>query len=306
MNEAYKKAEEFDKEYKYLKNKWVKWISLEDFSGSAVNPFFGCLDILDFMVLASSNFDARTYAKNINKRDVSDAWLSKIEQAYKKAELMFDAHPKFVKIKGIYEKVIEGKDAALKSRTRRRILWSGLVVGATAFLVFLIVVISTTSGKGKPVGRTDEDFLGQPLSIVVEYFENQHFRNIEIQKTYECPEGCGVGDVVSVEINGDFDFEADDRYKKKSQIIITYVIKDIYVSTSAKDLKGEDYKDVVEILKEMGFTNISVVEEKDVTLGWINQVGEVKSVSISGDEKFKSGDRFVSDEQVTVTYHGKK
>ena len=54
MNEAYKKAEEFDKEYKYLKNKWVKWISLEDFSGSAVNPFFGCLDILDFMVLVKA------------------------------------------------------------------------------------------------------------------------------------------------------------------------------------------------------------------------------------------------------------
>ena len=51
MNEAYKKAEEFDKEYKYLKKKWEKWLSLEDFSGSAVNPFFECLGIFDFMIL---------------------------------------------------------------------------------------------------------------------------------------------------------------------------------------------------------------------------------------------------------------
>ena len=50
MNEAYKKAEEFDKEYKYLKKKWEKWLSLEDFSGSAVNPFFECLGIFDFMI----------------------------------------------------------------------------------------------------------------------------------------------------------------------------------------------------------------------------------------------------------------
>ena len=44
-------------------------------------------DIFEFMLLASSNFDASYYAQHLNEEDASDAWLIKIEQCYQKASI---------------------------------------------------------------------------------------------------------------------------------------------------------------------------------------------------------------------------
>ena len=41
------------------------------------------------MLLASSNFDASYYATHLHEEDISDAWLSKVEQCYEKAKLTF-------------------------------------------------------------------------------------------------------------------------------------------------------------------------------------------------------------------------
>ena len=62
-------------------------------------------DIFEFMVLASTNFDAVYYATHLHEDDVSDAWLIKIEQCYAKARLAFGSDPDFDKIESIYNKI---------------------------------------------------------------------------------------------------------------------------------------------------------------------------------------------------------
>lgn len=44
-------------------------------------------DILEFMILASTNFNPKYYLKHLHEEDISDAWLAKIEQCYSKARL---------------------------------------------------------------------------------------------------------------------------------------------------------------------------------------------------------------------------
>lgn len=56
-------------------------------------------DIWEFMILASSNFDANYYVTHMKEDDVSDAWLTKIEQCYQKAKLLFASDPNFLKFK---------------------------------------------------------------------------------------------------------------------------------------------------------------------------------------------------------------
>ena len=72
-----------------------------------------------------------------------------------------------------------------------------------------------------------------------------------------------------------------------------------------KELKGRNYEDVINLLRSMGFTNIQTSQIKDLTLGWFNQVGDVKTVSIGGDEKFDAGDRYMPDTLIIVSYHDK-
>ena len=262
--------------------------------------------IFEFMILASSNFDAEMYVKNLNKKDISDAWLAKIEQAYKKADIMFGRNARFVKIKEIYDRVINEKEAAVFAR-KDKIKKVGLavVVGLiAAAAITLIILLSVT--RPIAVGKADEAFVGQQVTTAISYLEDKGFKNLNVSGTYTKPDGYDVGDIVSITVDGDGDFDAGDKFNKKVRIEIVYVVKRITVSSGAKDLKGKNYEDVVALLRQMGFTNISVVEKKDVTLGWFNSVGDVKSVQINGDDDFDAGDSFSSDATVIVTYHGQK
>ncbi len=62
-------------------------------------------DIFEFMILASSNFDATYYANHLQQEDISDAWLIKIEQAYLKAKLIFGNDIDFQTVKNLYLEV---------------------------------------------------------------------------------------------------------------------------------------------------------------------------------------------------------
>ena len=57
-------------------------------------------DILEFMILASSNIDVK---KGIDD-EVSKAWLSKLDQVYEKAKLLMGNKPSFAQIKCIYDR----------------------------------------------------------------------------------------------------------------------------------------------------------------------------------------------------------
>ena len=58
-------------------------------------------DILEFMILASSNFETKL------DRTVSDAWLAKIEQCYQKGRLLFKDDAYFTGIQNAYDQAYE-------------------------------------------------------------------------------------------------------------------------------------------------------------------------------------------------------
>ena len=62
-------------------------------------------DIIEFMLLASTNFDAKYYISHKDVENVSGAWLVKIDQCYKKGLLMFDDPRDTAKIEKIYNDV---------------------------------------------------------------------------------------------------------------------------------------------------------------------------------------------------------
>ena len=71
----------------------------------------------------------------------------------------------------------------------------------------------------------------------------------------------------------------------------------------ANFLKGKDYQEVLAILQEMGFTNITKKPLGDLKKGWIYDDGEVKEVSIAGVTKFAAGDIFDKTAEIIVSYH---
>ena len=83
-------------------------------------------DILEFMILASSNIDVK---KGIDD-EVSKAWLSKLDQVYEKAKLLMGNKPSFTQIKYIYDR----KKAQIKNRKFKGLAIACFIVGGYALL----------------------------------------------------------------------------------------------------------------------------------------------------------------------------
>lgn len=95
-------------------------------------------DVLEFILLASANVDLKLYgfygnAYNLQdpaRREVSDAWIAKLEQADKKAEILLGHTPEYHSVQDIYKKKLK----AVK-RGKYQILW--LLLGAVGSLMLI-------------------------------------------------------------------------------------------------------------------------------------------------------------------------
>lgn len=93
-------------------------------------------DVLEFAILASSNIDVKSYGisgvNNKVSREISDAWMSKFEQAYQKAKLLFESSAHFHNIDTLFCE----KKKQIKQEKRKFTLFIALI--ATVCLLLLL------------------------------------------------------------------------------------------------------------------------------------------------------------------------
>lgn len=101
-------------------------------------------DILEFMVLASSNFNEDYYMAHMGEDSISDAWLSKIEQCHKKARLTLSDED-MLEVDEIYE-AIKARVAEAKKKANQRYVSQQSEVTAKEFKKsnFRIVLVAFT------------------------------------------------------------------------------------------------------------------------------------------------------------------
>ena len=87
-------------------------------------------DILEFMILASSNIDV----KKIIYDEVSKAWLTKFDQVYGKAKLLMGNEPSFAQIKYIYDR----KKAQIKNEKYKGLATACFCIGILSLLFSLV------------------------------------------------------------------------------------------------------------------------------------------------------------------------
>lgn len=112
-------------------------------------------DILEFMVLAASCFDADHQLMGDNiQQEIADAWFAKLEQGYQKARLLFPNDADFSKIQNIYEKANQKIHLTVNFAQRKELLrlilrtiglWGGFLVLLIAFFVDITARTTNTS-----------------------------------------------------------------------------------------------------------------------------------------------------------------
>lgn len=121
-------------------------------------------DILEFAVLAASNVDTGAYndsyssvfsTRNAHRREVSEAWLAKLNQAYQKAKLIFDDDPRISEIQSLY-------DATHKAHRRAKgWIWKilGTIFGApfiAIIFIFIVAMLSIANDEKNEIARLEE------------------------------------------------------------------------------------------------------------------------------------------------------
>lgn len=106
-------------------------------------------DILEFVLLAATNIDMKVYGvngqqyQNLNplRREISDAWLSKFEQAYQKAQLMLGNTQEFINVHKLY---VDKKKEIKKMKMQLPWLLIGTIGGSFLFigLIWLLVFLT--------------------------------------------------------------------------------------------------------------------------------------------------------------------
>lgn len=98
-------------------------------------------DVLEFIVLAAANIDLKVYGLEGRQildpacRELSDAWLSKLEQADQKAEIMFGQTQEYISLRNVY-----GKKMKAITKQKRQKVW--LLAGSIGLLLLMFVFLA--------------------------------------------------------------------------------------------------------------------------------------------------------------------
>ena len=156
-------------------------------------------------------------------------------------------------------------------------------------------------------------FIGKNYQDVKAKLEEMGFTKIDFKQLsdLEAREMKKDGSVESVSIDNS-DFSSVTELNLLDTVTVTYhserITKstEIKVTIASKKLVGKDYSEVVEDLKNMGFTDVTSNALNDLLNEWFNKAGSVKAISIGDVSSFKEGDIFDKDVKVVVSYHSLK
>ena len=133
------------------------------------------------------------------------------------------------------------------------------------------------------------------------------FTNIKYEVLYDIVLGWTEnGEVDNVSIAGNKDFKRGDVFAADAEIIITYHMPEaddptkIHPPKSASEFLHQNYEDAEKILKEAGFTNITL--KFNMGLPGEGEEGEVESIYINEQSSFSTSTSFEPDAEVVIIY----
>ena len=206
-----------------------------------------------------------------------------------------------------YAHLLEEEEKQRKRRAWARRHKKGIAICILVLIlsVFLFVVYHE-SQLLIPFGFDSSSLEGMRYTEVVQLLKESGFTNIQTKEISDLTLSReDEHDLVTeIKLLHTGEFSETTKYPSNLWITIVYHTIELYAPPiSAKEAKGMDYTDVVKAFEDAGFINITVNIEYDIITGWLTDDGEVKSVTINGDKKFDSYDKYRLDAEVIITYH---
>lgn len=170
------------------------------------------------------------------------------------------------------------------------------------------------------VTTPSKDLLGEPYENVVSNLKEMGFANVSAIALEDLSNELihKDGSVSKITIGDVEKYSTGEIFDKSTAVSVFYhslkskpmptaqsqpMDGQVKISVAPKELKGRNYEEVLSMLQEIGFTNVTASPLGDLKKGWLYNEGEVKEVSIAGSKKFSANDIFNSDIEIIVFYH---
>jgi len=172
-----------------------------------------------------------------------------------------------------------------------------------------------TSCENLPLSSISE-YMGKDFLYVGEELSKAGFTNVElIRKTTATSKKNIPSQVIEIAINGKTKFEDADWYPRDSAIEIAYYLPESeeeiaaahpgqrQIHNSSRGFNGKNFNEIVEELKELGFTNITTYEQEGPIMSLLMKEHSIARITINGNSQFETGTWFHTDATIRITYN---
>ena len=261
-------------------------------------------DLYEFTILAGSNIREDRYSDETSqtKKDISDAWVAKFEQAYRKAKVSFKGDPIYREIEELYR---EKMGAQSRAKRRSRLLIALPIVG---LILFNIIAWGGIFLSDHIKIENETERLEAIVSDVYVHIENEEYDLARSKASSLVFSGSTTqaGDQAAAK----WDITRNELLDiiDKAQYGADYVPqnREIRLGFDKDDFKDEDYQEIKKKLKNRGFTNIKTEPVYDLTTGWWTSEGSVDKVSINGETVYSEDTVYSSNVEIIIYYHALK
>lgn len=169
-----------------------------------------------------------------------------------------------------------------------------------------------------PIGWNPKHFSGRPFEEVIQELSVAGFKDIRLNRKTEKAPFAKEGSVLSVEIDGDSSYLEGDWYRADSEFEVTYYLQltdeeieamhegMVELVRALKSYIGKPCQFALSEFEEMGFTNITVDEIRDILKPKDKKLGKVASITIGKSPVYTKGDWVAHDALVEVVFHSMK
>ena len=156
------------------------------------------------------------------------------------------------------------------------------------------------------INVSSTDLLGVNYLRAIAQLEKSGFTNIRtnIVEDLEYYEIERENVVSAVSLDGSEFFKFNNQAKYDSDIVITiHKLKRVVFPISYKEAKNQKGQEIENVLKNAGFVNINCIVIKDLKLGWLKKDGEIDSIVVGDEKKYKIDKKYRIDIPIEITYH---
>lgn len=263
-------------------------------------------DILEFVILASSNINSSSYARNsavsgdVSQQNLTDAWMAKFDQAHQKANLILSDDPYLEKINKLYadkkKELGNAKTVSVGKNILSSIFGNEFVKIMLPFVILMALIPLIFSLTGPSERKLERQVKQIEAYIAEENYDAALTTAYSMSDNYSSSWSATRANLISriQELQASKKGEAFGR--------------EGLVQIPTQEMVGKQISDVVSIFTSAGFTNVtSEPVQSDLLTGWLNKLvetsGEVGEISIEGDTNYTLGAWVSPDTPVMIRYY---